>query len=83
MNQYINTLIQSVRNYTLPILEEIMTEHYDAELLPTIIKSRLLIEYAKDPRIEQVLDIAITEEDEIYQVLTTIKAVNYNEPIEI
>jgi len=83
MSEYIETLKQSIKNYTMPVLEEIMTEDYDPEIIPDIIKSRLAVEYSKDQRIESVIEIDVEEADESYTVSSTIKPVNSEETVEV
>lgn len=82
-NQYVETLKQSMNNYLLPVLEEIMAEDHDQDVLIAIIKSRLIMECAKDQRIEQVLNIVIEEGDEAINIpIFEVKPVN-SESVEI
>jgi len=81
--EYTETLKQSIKNYTMPVLEEIMVEDYDPEIIPDIIKSRLAVEYSKDQRIESVIEIDVEEADESYTVSSTIKPVNSEETVEV
>jgi len=83
MSEYTETLKQSIKNYTMPVLEEIMVEDYDPETIPDIIKARLAVEYSKDQRIESVIEIDVEEADESYTVSSTIKPVNSEETVEV
>lgn len=83
MSEYTDTLKQSIQNYTLPILEEIMAGDYEPEIIPSIIKARLSAAYSNDQRIAEVINIEIIEGDESYSVSTEIRAVNSTEIIEV
>jgi len=83
MSEYTDTLKQSIQNYTLPILEEIMTGGYEPEIIPSVIKARLSAAYSNDQRISEIINIEITEDDESYSVSSEIRAVNSNEIIEV
>jgi hypothetical protein len=79
VSEYSETLKQSINNYILPVLEEIMTGDYDSEILPAIIKTRLIEVCAKDQRIEKIEDIIISEGDESINISSMIvKPVNSN-----
>ena len=77
------TLKQSIQNYTMPILEEIIIEEHTEDILADIIKTRLAIKYLGDNRIEDVIEINVEEEDEAYSISSIIKAINSESEVEV
>lgn len=77
------TLKQSIQNYTMPILEEILIEEHADDILPDIIRTRLAVKYLGDNRIEDVLEINVDEEDEAYSISSIIRAINSESEVEV
>lgn len=83
MIEHRETLKQSIRNNILPILDEIMTEDIDPAIIPDVIRARLTVAFDKDQRIARVAEISISEQDDFFEVVSTIIPVNTDKPIEI